>query len=105
MIATAGGKATFVKADVTKASEVKSMITEAERAYGRLDFAFNNAGIDGVRAATADYPEDIWAAVLNVNVTGVFLCMKYEIPLMLRSQGAAIVNMASVAGVTGFPAY
>jgi NAD(P)-dependent dehydrogenase (short-subunit alcohol dehydrogenase family) len=105
MIAAAGGKAIFVQADVTKSSEVKALIAEIQRAYGRLDFAFNNAGIDGVRAATADYPEDIWAQVLDVNVTGVFLCMKYEIPLMLRSQGAAIVNMASVAGVTGFPAY
>src|SRR5439155_15503891 len=62
-------------------------------------------GIDDERVPTADFPEETWAQVLNVNLTGVFLCMKYEIPLMLRRGGGAIVNMASVAGVTGFPGH
>src|SRR5206468_10673164 len=64
-----------------------------------------NAGIDGVRARTADYPEETWSQVVAVNLTGVFLCMKFEIPLMLRQRGSSIVNLASVAGVTGFPAH
>jgi NAD(P)-dependent dehydrogenase (short-subunit alcohol dehydrogenase family) len=105
MIAEAGGRSTFRCADVTNPSEVKALIQEIEKAYSRLDFAFNNAGIDDERVPTADFPEETWTQVLNVNLTGVFLCMKYEIPLMLRHGGGAIVNMASVAGVTGFPGH
>ena len=105
MIAADGGAALFVKADVTQAADVKAMLLEVERTSGRLDFAVNNAGIDGVRARTADYPEETWSQVLAVNLTGVFLCMRYEIPLMLRQRGSSIVNLASVAGVTGFPAH
>ena len=105
MIAEDGGTAIFVRADVTQAADVKAMMLEVERTCGRLDFAVNNAGIDGVRAPTAAYPEDTWNQVLAVNLTGVFLCMKYEIPLMLRQNGSAIVNLSSVAGVTGFPAH
>ncbi len=105
MIKAEGGTATFVRADVTSGPDVKAMVSEVDRAYGRLDFAVNNAGIDGARAPTADYPEETWAQVVAVNLTGVFLCMKYEIPLMLRQRGGSIVNLASVAGVTGFPAH
>src|SRR6266446_3495223 len=105
MITKAGGKSVFVKADVTQSPQVKASILEVERAYGRLDFALNNAGIDGARANTAEYPEAIWTDVMNVNLTGVFLCMKYEIPLMLRQVGGVIINLSSVAGVTGFPAH
>jgi NAD(P)-dependent dehydrogenase (short-subunit alcohol dehydrogenase family) len=105
IIAADGGTASFVRADVTSAPDVKAMISEVERTYGRLDFAVNNAGIDGVRARTADYPEETWSQVVAVNLTGVFLCMKFEIPLMLRQRGSSIVNLASVAGVTGFPAH
>ena len=97
MITQAGGKSVFVKADVTQAPQVKALIVEVERAYGRLDFALNNAGIDGARANTAEYPEDVWSDVMNVNLTGVFLCMKYEIPLMLRQPGGVIINLSSVA--------
>jgi len=105
MIADAGGNAVFVRADVTKAAEVKALIAEIDRSIGELHFAFNNAGIDGARMPTADYSEETWTGVINVNLTGVFLCMKYEIPLMVRQRGGVIVNMASVAGVTGFPNY
>jgi len=105
MIAADGGTALFVKADVTQAADVKAMLLEVERTSGRLDFAVSNAGIDGVRARTADYPETTWSQVVAVNLTGVFLCMRYEIPLMLRQRGSSIVNLASVAGVTGFPAH
>ena len=100
-----GGTASFVRADVTQAADVKALLHEVERSCGRLDFALNNAGIDGVRARTADYPEDTWSQVVAVNLTGVFFCMKYEIPLMLRQRGSSIVNLSSVAGVTGFPAH
>src|SRR5258706_2637810 len=105
MITKAGGKSLFVKADVTQAPQVKALVVEIERAYGRLDFALNNAGIDGARAHTAEYPEEIWTEVMNVNLTGVFLCMKYEIPLMIRQSGSVIINLSSVAGVAGFPAH
>jgi len=104
-IVQSGANSIFLEIDVTNASHVKTMLREIEMAYGQLDFAFNNAGIDGVRASTAEYPEEAWTKVLDINLTGVFLCMKYEIPLMLRQGGGVIINMASVAGVTGFPAH
>lgn len=105
MIAGAGGQASFVKADVTNSSEVEAMVQAAVKAFGRLDFALNNAGIDGVRARTADYPEDAWHQVINLNLTGVFLCLKYELPVMVEQGSGVIVNMSSVAGVTGFPGH
>ena len=105
MITSAGGQAIFVKADVTKSSEVEAMVEATVKAFGRLDFALNNAGIDGVRARTADYPEEVWHQVINLNLTGVFLCLKYELPLMVRQGSGVIVNMSSVAGVTGFPGH
>lgn len=101
----AGFPARFIKADVTKADEVKQLLSEIERVHGHLDCAINNAGVDGPRSRVADYPEDQWDEVVEVNLKGVFLCMKYEIPLMLRNGGGSIVNMASVAGVTGFVAH
>ncbi len=104
-ITDAGGHAISVKADVTKSSEVEGMVRTAVEAFGRLDFALNNAGIDGVRARTADYPEDVWHRVIDLNLTGVFLCMKSELAVMLKQRSGAIVNMASVAGVTGFPGH
>ncbi|PYI79889.1 MAG: short chain dehydrogenase [Verrucomicrobia bacterium] len=94
-----------VKADVTKSSEVAAMVRKTVKAFGRLDFALNNAGIDGVRSRTADYPEDVWHQVVNVNFTGVFLCMKFELPLMIKQGSGVIINMSSVAGVTGFPGH
>ena len=105
MITHAGGQAIFVKADVTKSSEVAAMVRKTVKAFGRLDFALNNAGIDGVRSRTADYPEDVWHQVVNVNFTGVFLCMKFELPLMIKQGSGVIINMSSVAGVTGFPGH
>ena len=104
-ITAAGGQAIFVKADVTKSSEVEAMVQAAVKAFGRLDFALNSAGIDGVRARTADYPEEVWHQVINVNLTGVFLCMKSELAVMLKQGSGVIVNLSSVAGVTGFPGH
>ncbi len=105
MIASAGGQAIFVKADVTKSNEVEAMVQAAVKNFGRLDFALNNAGIDGVRARTADYPEDVWHQVINLNLTGVFLCLKFELAIMVKQGSGAIVNLSSVAGVTGFPGH
>src|ERR671933_1350179 len=97
-----GGEAIFVRADVSKAVEVQALISKAVAAYGRLDCAHNNAGISGGgRALTAEYAEDTWQQVIAVNLTGVWLCMKCEIPQMLSQGSGAIVNTASVAGLIG----
>src|SRR5919201_2160433 len=102
MITEQGGEAIFVRTDVSKAVEVQALISTAVETYGRLDCAHNNAGIaGGLRARTADYPEDRWHQVIAVNLTGVWLCMKYEIPQMLSQGGGAIVNTASVLGLRG----
>ena len=94
--------AMFVKADVSRQSDVETMINRTVDAYGRLDCAFNNAGIEGaVGVATADYPEHTWDHVINVNLKGVWLCMKHELAQMLRQGGGTIVNTASVAGLVG----
>ncbi len=102
LITEKGGEAIFVRTDVSKAVEVQALISTAVETYGRLDCAHNNAGISGGgRALTAEYPEETWHQVIAVNLTGVWLCMKYEIPQMLHQGGGVIVNTASVAGLIG----
>jgi NAD(P)-dependent dehydrogenase (short-subunit alcohol dehydrogenase family) len=101
MIKRQGGEATFVRTDVTRATEVEILIQAAVAAYGRIDCAHNNAGIEGELATTADYAEEDWDRVMAVNLKGVWLCMKYEIPQMLQQGGGSIVNTASLAGVVG----
>ena len=97
-----GGEAIFIKTDIAQAAEVKAMVEKTVEAFGRLDCAFNNAGRPGdAGAPTHDYPEDIWQQVMDVNITGTFLCMKYEIQQMLKDGGGVIVNDASVAGLRG----
>lgn len=103
MIREAGGEAFGLQADVSKAAEVEAMVDAVVETYGRLDCAFNNAGIEGVLASTADYTEADWAPVIAVNLTGVWLCMKYEIPRLLETGGGAIVNTSSAAGLLGAP--
>ncbi len=109
MITENGGDATFVQVDVTQATAVEAMISRTVEVYGRLDCAYNNAGISGAgiggaqRALTADYPDERWHQVITINLTGVWLCMKYEIPQMLHQGGGSIVNTASVAGLIGLP--
>jgi NAD(P)-dependent dehydrogenase (short-subunit alcohol dehydrogenase family) len=98
----AGGEADFVRADVTQADEVEAMVDKAVARWGHLDCALNNAGTTGVSAPTADYTLDDWNRAIALNLTGVFLCLKYELPAMLE-RGGAIVNMASGAGLVGFP--
>ncbi|MFZ4816171.1 MAG: SDR family oxidoreductase [Phototrophicaceae bacterium] len=107
-IQSKGGEAVFVKTDVSKSVEVQLMVKTAVETYGQLDFAVNNAGIGGASATTGDYSEDDWNRVINVNLTGVWLCLKYELAQMTHQGGGVIVNMASILGWVGFanaPAY
>ena len=102
MIKEAGGEAALVHADVTRTADVEAMVGRAVELYGRLDCAFNNAGVSGrERNLTADYTEDEWDRVVGINLKGVWLCMKSEIVQMLKQGGGAIVNTASVAGLVG----
>jgi NAD(P)-dependent dehydrogenase (short-subunit alcohol dehydrogenase family) len=99
-----GGEAIFVATDVTRADQVKNLMDTAVRRWQRLDYAFNNAGIGGSAfIPIPDYEEQVWDEVIDINLKGVFLAMKYEIPHMLKSGGGAIVNMSSVAGLIGGP--
>jgi NAD(P)-dependent dehydrogenase (short-subunit alcohol dehydrogenase family) len=100
IIAT-GGRAVFLNADVCNSEQVKNMIDQVVDTYGRLDCAFNNAGIAGVQARTADCTEENWDRIMVTNLKGVWLCMKYEIPQMLKQGGGVIVNTSSVAGLVG----
>ncbi|AHG92594.1 short-chain dehydrogenase/reductase SDR (plasmid) [Gemmatirosa kalamazoonensis] len=103
-----GGDARFVHADVSSAADVRAMVAHTVETFGGLDYAFNNAGIEGALAPTADYPDETWQRVLAINLTGVFLCMKHEIPALRARGGGAIVNNASILGLVGFasaPAY
>jgi NAD(P)-dependent dehydrogenase (short-subunit alcohol dehydrogenase family) len=100
-----GGEAIFIKGDVSNRAEVEILIERAVETYGRLDCAFNNAGVaQSVKAPTADYTEEDWDRVMKINLKGVWLCMKYEIRQMLKQGGGSIVNCSSVAGLRGFPA-
>ncbi len=94
--------ATFVPTDISNAGDVANLIKETLETYGRLDCAFNNAGIIGTAAARShEYPEDVWDRIIGVNLKGVWLCMKNEIPQMLEQGGGAIVNTSSIWGVVG----
>jgi NAD(P)-dependent dehydrogenase (short-subunit alcohol dehydrogenase family) len=107
-IHAAGGEATFVRADVSQTAEVEALVGQTVKTYGRLDCAHNNAGIEGDMAPTADCAEANWDRTIAINLKGVWLCMRYEIPQMLQQGGGVIVNTASVAGLVGFanlPAY
>lgn len=107
MIQERSGEALFCKADVSQAAEVQALVQTAVDTYGRLDCAHNNAGVEGLRgvapAPTADVTEENWDYTINVNLKGVWLCMKYEIPQMLTQGGGAIVNTASIVGLVGGP--
>lgn len=101
LIQAAGGEALSVKADVAKPSEVEALVGQTIARFGKLNFAFNNAGIEGdAFVPLAKYSEATWDDVIEVNLKGVFLCMKHELPHIVETKGA-IVNMASVAGLVG----
>jgi NAD(P)-dependent dehydrogenase (short-subunit alcohol dehydrogenase family) len=96
-----GFDCSFVNADVSQPRDCQRLVEQTVARYGRLDIACNNAGIGGELAPLADYGLDAWAQVIGVNLTGVFQCMKYEIPELLKT-GGAIVNIASILGQVGF---
>lgn len=103
MIKDAGGEAFFVKADVSKPEDCENLVKQAVEKYGKLNIAFNNAGIGGAAASIADYPVDSWDKVIAINLSSVFYGMKYQIAAMLKNEdGGAIVNMSSVLGHVGF---
>ncbi len=103
LIKKASGEATFVKADVSKAAEVKALVDKTIELYGRLDYAHNNAGLRGDVGSLHEFTEEQWEQNINVNLKSVWLCMKYEIPHMLKQGGGAIVNTSSLAGLRALP--
>ena len=108
MIKEAGGTADCLAADVSVTKQVEMMVAKTVETYGRIDGAFNNAGIEGKMAGTIDTSEENFDRTIAINLKGVWLCMKYEIPQMLKQGGGVIVNTASIAGLVGFeglPAY
>lgn len=108
LVKAQGGDAIFVAADVGKAEDGSMLVERTVSHYGRLDVACNNAGIGGPIAPTADYPLEGWAQVININLSGVFFGMKYQIAAMLKNGGGSIVNMASILGAVAMansPAY
>lgn len=107
LIKQAGGEALFIKTDVSDPADCEKLVTHTVEKYGRLNYACNNAGIGGEQNFTADYSLEGWQNVIGINLSGVFYCMKYEIPAILKT-GGAIVNMASILGQVSFaaaPAY
>ncbi len=103
-IETNQGEAIFIKTDVSDLAQVKNLVTQTTGTFGRIDYAFNNAGIEGEQTSTAESNKETWKNVIDVNLKGVWACLKYEIPEMLKNEnGGAIVNCSSVAGSIGFP--
>ncbi|PYI98165.1 MAG: short chain dehydrogenase [Verrucomicrobia bacterium] len=103
MIRAAGGTASFRRTDVLVAADIEALVKHAVNEYGGLDLAFNNSGIEGEVGPLVEQTETNYDAVMDINVKGVWLSMKYEIPAMLERGGGAIVNCASIAGLIGFP--
>ncbi|KOF20958.1 short-chain dehydrogenase [Ensifer adhaerens] len=102
-ICSSGGNAFSLAVDVARAAEVEKLVESVVQTHGGLHLAVNNAGIDGVRRGTADYPVDDWDKLISVNLNGVFYCMKYEIAAMAAQGGGSIVNMSSILGSVGLP--
>ena len=105
LILEVGGEAIFVKTDVSNAAEVDALVNKTVDIYGSLDYACNNAGIGGVPSLITDMSEEDWDCLVDVNLKGTWLCLKYELRAMLKQGGGAIVNIASVAGIVGFAGY
>lgn len=102
-IKNAGGNAIFLKTDISNEADIQQMVEKTLDQYGRLDYAFNNAGIEGLSAPTHECSNENWEKTITINLKGVWLCMKYQIPCMLSQGKGAIVNNASIAGLVGFP--
>jgi NAD(P)-dependent dehydrogenase (short-subunit alcohol dehydrogenase family) len=105
MVRGIGGKAEFIRCDISVASEVEALIANIAVRRGRLDCAFNNAGIEGPLVAMHEVPEELWDRIAKVDLKGPFLCLKYEVRQMLRQGYGAIVNTSSTAGICGTPGY
>ena len=103
LVKEAGSEAIFVKTDVANENDVRSLVEKTVKQYNRLDYAFNNAGIEEMTTPLVDQTSEVFDQIMNVNVKGVWLSMKYEIPEMIRTGGGAIVNTSSGAGVIGYP--
>ena len=103
LVKQAGTEGLFIQTDVSDKSSVKNLIEQTINKYGRIDAAFNNAGIEGKTAPLIETDEDDFDSIINVNLKGVYLCLKYQIAAMLETGGGAIVNTASIGGVIGFP--
>jgi NAD(P)-dependent dehydrogenase (short-subunit alcohol dehydrogenase family) len=104
-IAADGGEALAIGCDVTNESQVKSAVSQTVEAFGQLDFAYNNAGVEPTELPLTDIPSETWHKNLSLNLTGIFYCMKHQIPAMKRAGRGAIVNASSGAGVKGFPGH
>jgi NAD(P)-dependent dehydrogenase (short-subunit alcohol dehydrogenase family) len=102
MVQEGGGRVLPVRCDVSRPDDVKAALDKTVETFGRLDFAFNNAGVEQPITATADLTVEQWDRIVAIDLSSVFLCMKHEIPLMLKQGGGVIVNTSSGAGVKGF---
>ena len=102
-IRTVGGEGIFIRCDVSKSEEVKAMVEKTISTFGRLDYAFNNAGIEGITGLSHELKEEDFDRTVAINLRGVWLCMKYQLPYLLKQGSGAIVNCASIAGLVGFP--
>lgn len=104
LVKEAGSDGIFLRTDVTNEDDVRSLVEKTVKVYGRLDYAFNNAGIEEAMTPLVEQTSNIFDQIMSINVKGIWLSMKYEIPEMIRNGGGgAIVNMSSAAGVMGFP--
>lgn len=103
LVKKTGGNGIFVKTDVANENDVRSLVEKTVKQYNRLDYAFNNAGIEEMTTPLVDQTSEVFDQIMNVNVKGVWLSMKFEIPEMIRTGGGAIVNTSSGAGVVGYP--
>jgi NAD(P)-dependent dehydrogenase (short-subunit alcohol dehydrogenase family) len=103
LVRQAGGEALFVRTDVAQPADVQALVTTCLERYGRLDYACNNAGIEGTIVPLVEASEAQWDTIMGINLKGTWLCMKAEVPPMREQGGGAIVNVASVAGMIGFP--
>lgn len=102
LVRALGVEAVYIGADVARAEDCRALVEDAVKAFGRLDIACNNAGINTAPSPTADYDLESWQRVIDVNLSGVFYCMRYQIPAMLSAGDGAIVNIASILGQVGF---
>ena len=103
LVKDAGSNGVFVKTDVTNEGDIKALVDRTVQVYGKLDYAFNNAGFDEAQTTLVEETFNDFSKIMDINVRGVWFCMKYEIPQMLKNRSGSIVNMASGAGLIGIP--